>query len=38
MAALIAAKNAPDFARELDSLRVEQKVLKRFSDTIESKQ
>jgi hypothetical protein len=38
MAALIAAKNAPDFARELDSLRAEQKLLKRFSDTIESKQ
>jgi hypothetical protein len=38
MAALIAAKKAPDFARELDSLRIDQKVVKRLSDTIESSQ
>jgi hypothetical protein len=38
MAALIAAKNAPDFARELDSLRADQKVIKRLSDTIKSHQ
>ena len=38
MAALITAKDAPDFARELDSLRVDQKILKQFSDSIETKQ
>jgi hypothetical protein len=38
MAALIAAKNAPDFARELDSLRADQRIVKRLSDSIESKQ
>lgn len=38
MAALITAKNAPDFARELDSLRTDQKVVKKFSDSAESKQ
>src|SRR6266513_2180727 len=38
MAALITAKNSPDFARELDSLRVDQKALKTLSDTIETQQ
>jgi hypothetical protein len=38
MAALIAAKNAPAFARELDSLRADQKVVKRFADAMESQQ
>lgn len=37
MAALIAAKNAPDFARELDSLRTNQKFLKQVSDGLASK-
>ena len=30
MAALIAARNAPDFARELDSLRLDQKLVKEY--------
>ena len=38
MAALITAKNAPAFARELDSLHADEKVLKRVSNSIESKQ
>lgn len=38
MAALIAAKNAPDFARELDSLRVDHKIVKQSFNSIESKQ
>jgi hypothetical protein len=38
MATLITAKNSPEFARQLDSLRVAEKVVKRLSDTIESKQ
>ncbi len=38
MAVLISAKNAPDFARELDSLRADQKIVKQFSLSIESKQ
>jgi hypothetical protein len=37
MAALVAAKNAPDFARELDSLRVNRQFLKNFSDSVGSK-
>src|SRR5712671_4594060 len=36
MATLITAKNSPEFARQLDSLRADQKALKRLSDTIES--
>ena len=36
MEALITAKNAPDFARELDSLRVDQRLVKRISDRLES--
>ena len=31
-------KNAPEFARQLDSLRLDQKVAKRISDAIESSQ
>ena len=38
MARLITAKNAPDFARELDTLRADQKMVKQFSDGIETKQ
>ena len=38
MARLIQAKDAPDFARELDSLRANQKVVKQLSDSIESQQ
>ena len=37
MAALITAKNSPDFARELDSLRADQKVLKQLSDSFARK-
>jgi len=36
MARLIEAKDAPDFARQLDSLRVDEKVVKRLSDRIRS--
>jgi hypothetical protein len=35
---LITAKNAPDFARELDSLRAEQRIVKQLSDRIESEE
>ena len=38
MARLIAAKNAPDFARQLDSLRADQKIVKQLADSIESRQ
>jgi hypothetical protein len=38
MARLIQAKDAPDFARQLDSLRVDEKIVKQFSDSIESRQ
>ena len=38
MARLIAAKDAPDFARQPDSLRADQKVIKQLSDTIKSRQ
>ena len=38
MARLIAAKDAPDFGRQLDSLRADQRAVKRFSNSIESKQ
>jgi hypothetical protein len=38
MAGLIKAKDAPDFARQLDSLRADQKVIKTLVDSIESKQ
>jgi hypothetical protein len=37
MAQLIKAKDAPDFARQLDSLRADQKIVKQFSDSIESR-
>jgi len=36
MARLIAAKDAPDFGLQLDSLRADQKIVKQFSDSIES--
>ena len=38
MAALITARNAPAFTSELDSLRVDQKTVKQFSDRLESGQ
>lgn len=38
MARLISAKDAPDFGHQLDSLRADQKVVKQFSDSIESHQ
>ena len=38
MARLITAKDAPDFGRQLDSLRADQRVVKQFSNSIESKQ
>ncbi|HEV7837408.1 MAG TPA: hypothetical protein VGO75_05005 [Gemmatimonadaceae bacterium] len=38
MAGLIKAKDAPDFARQLDSLRADQKAIKALADSIESKQ
>jgi hypothetical protein len=38
MVRLIQAKDAPDFARELDSLRANQKILKQLSDNIGSQQ
>jgi hypothetical protein len=36
MARLITAKDIPAFARQLDSLRADQKVVKRLSDSIKS--
>jgi hypothetical protein len=38
MAAQIGAKNAPDFARQLDTLRNDQKTVKALADSIEAKQ
>jgi hypothetical protein len=38
MAHLIQAKDAPDFGRQLDSLRADQKLVKQLSDSIESRQ
>jgi hypothetical protein len=38
MAGFITAKNSPEFARGLDSLRADRKVLEGLSDAIESKQ
>jgi hypothetical protein len=38
MARLITAKDAPDFGRQLDSLRADQKAVKQFSNSIESTQ
>jgi hypothetical protein len=38
MARLIEAKDAPDFARELDSVRASQQAVKQISDRIESRQ
>jgi len=38
MARLMRAKDAPDFARQLDSLRADEKIVKRLSRSIESRQ
>jgi hypothetical protein len=38
MARLIQAKDAPDFGHQLDSLRADQKLIKKFSDSIEPRQ
>jgi hypothetical protein len=38
MARLIAAKDAPDFGRQLDSLGAEEKLVKQIADSIEHKQ
>ena len=38
MARLIQVKDAPDFARELDSLRTNQKIVKQLSHSIEAQQ
>ena len=38
MAPLIEEKDAPDFARQLDSLRADQKIIKQLSDSIKSRQ
>ena len=38
MARLIQAKNSPAFARQLDSLRADQKIMKQLSDSIEASQ
>jgi hypothetical protein len=38
MARLIQAKDAPDFARQLDALRADEKIVKQLSDSIESRQ
>lgn len=38
MARLIRAKDAPDFASQLDSLRADEKIVKRLSRSIESRQ
>jgi hypothetical protein len=38
MARLIAAKNVPDFGRQLDSLGADEKLVKQLADSIEHKQ
>lgn len=38
MARLIEEKDAPEFARQLDSLRADQRVVKQLSDSVESSQ
>ncbi len=38
MARLVEAKNSPAFLSQLDSLRVDEKLVKQFSDSIKSKQ
>jgi hypothetical protein len=38
MARLVEAKNSPAFLTQLDSLRADEKIVKQFSDSIESKQ
>ena len=38
MARLVEARDAPSFSTQLDSLRADEKIVKRFSDSIESRQ
>jgi hypothetical protein len=38
MGRLIEARNAPDFARELDSLRADEKIVHALADSIKPKQ
>jgi hypothetical protein len=38
MARLVEAKNSPAFLSQLDSLRLDEKLVKQLSDSIESKQ
>jgi hypothetical protein len=38
MARFVEAKDAPSFLRQLDSLRADEKIVKQFSDSIESRQ
>jgi hypothetical protein len=38
MARLVEAKNSPEFARDLDSLRADEKLIKQLSDSIEASQ
>jgi|SRR5215208_379451 len=38
MARLVEAKDAPSFTSQLDSLRADEKIVKAFSDSVESKQ
>ncbi|HYU53071.1 MAG TPA: hypothetical protein VEK37_09010 [Gemmatimonadaceae bacterium] len=38
MARLVEAKDAPSFSSQLDSLRADEKLVKQFSDSIESRQ
>jgi hypothetical protein len=38
MARLVGSRNAPDLAKQLDSLKMDEKIVKQFADSIESKQ
>lgn len=38
MARLVEDKNAPEFEKQLDSLRIDQKLLKQLADSVESSQ
>ena len=38
MARLVEARDTPSFSTQLDSLRADEKIVKRFSDSIESRQ
>jgi hypothetical protein len=38
MGRLVQAKNSPEFARDLDSLRADQKIIKQLSDSVEANQ